>query len=202
MRRMEPEENRQERRKEQTKNKIIETAIKLFSDQGFESTTMEQIAEQTDIARKTLYNHFPMKEAILSEHVQKIMKEGYIELEDFMKEFPDTRSRILAGFVQSARWVQDNQDIYKVYFQYRIKMGLSSGDPNLRSGFQDLLMKILDTGQEQGEIRKDIRLEPLAFQLEYFLLAPLLAWLALPNEIQLEKLLEDNVRLFMDGAKA
>lgn len=202
MRRMEPEENRQERRKEQTKNKIIETAIKLFSDQGFESTTMEQIAEQTDIARKTLYNHFPMKEAILSEHVQKIMKEGYIELEDFMKEFPDTRSRILAGFVQSARWVQDNQDIYKVYLQYRIKMGLSSGDPNLRSGFQDLLMKILDTGQEQGEIRKDIRLEPLAFQLEYFLLAPLLAWFVRPNEIQLEKLLEDNVRLFMDGAKA
>lgn len=202
MKQIDLEENRQERRKEQTKNKIIETAIKLFSDQGFESTTMEQIAEQTDIARKTLYNHFPMKEAILSEYVQKIMKEGYIELQDFIEKFPDTRSRILAGFVQSARWVQDNQDIYKVYFQYRIKMGLSSGDPNLRSGFQDLLMKILATGQEQSEIRKDIRLEPLAFQLEYFLLAPLLAWLALPNEIQLEKLLADNVRLFMDGAKA
>ncbi len=33
---------------------------------GYESVTMEQIAAAADVARGTLYNHFPFKEAVLA----------------------------------------------------------------------------------------------------------------------------------------
>ena len=56
---------RVERKKEETREKIIRVAMKLFMDQGLESTTMEQIAAQVDIAKGTLYNYFEDREALI-----------------------------------------------------------------------------------------------------------------------------------------
>jgi AcrR family transcriptional regulator len=196
-----PEGSRLERKKEQTKNKIIETAVKLFTDQGFDSITMEEIAQKVDIARKTLYNYFPMKEAILNEYVQRLMKAEEVGLKDYMKDLPDTRTRLMAGFLEGAKWVRANRDIYKVYVQYRFQTVLSAKAQSSRSGYQDLLMKVLKAGQEQGEIRTDILLDQLAQQLEFFFTVPIMMWLTQP-EFPLEQALENNIKLFIDGAKA
>lgn len=37
----------------------------LFVEKGFDSTTMEDIAELADVARATVFNHFPRKSAFL-----------------------------------------------------------------------------------------------------------------------------------------
>ena len=63
-------EGRMERKKRKTRQKIVIVAMDLIQRQGFDSTTMEQIAVEADIARKTLYNHFPVKEAIVDEYVR------------------------------------------------------------------------------------------------------------------------------------
>ena len=59
--------NRTERKKEETRQKVIGVALQLFRQNGLEATTMEQIAEVADIAKGTLYNYFPAKEAIIHE---------------------------------------------------------------------------------------------------------------------------------------
>lgn len=43
---------------------ILETAQRYFLQQGFRATTMDQIAEALGISKKTLYEHFPSKEAL------------------------------------------------------------------------------------------------------------------------------------------
>lgn len=48
------------RKKEKTRQVIITTAMNLFIQNGYEATTMEQIAEMADIAKGTLYNYFPV----------------------------------------------------------------------------------------------------------------------------------------------
>ncbi|MFD9890432.1 TetR/AcrR family transcriptional regulator [Amycolatopsis sp. NPDC059027] len=59
------DESRRERKKRQTRRLIAETAIRLFSEQGYEQTTVAQIATAADVATKTFFNHFPSKEAVL-----------------------------------------------------------------------------------------------------------------------------------------
>ena len=71
--------SRVERKKEETKRKIIEVALNLFKQQGFEATTMEQIASVVDIAKGTLYNYFPVKEAILNEYIQRAFQARNME---------------------------------------------------------------------------------------------------------------------------
>lgn len=50
-----PAVSRVERKKEETKSRIITVAIGLFNEKGVQATTMEQIAELADIAKGTLY---------------------------------------------------------------------------------------------------------------------------------------------------
>ncbi|MFB9905604.1 TetR family transcriptional regulator [Allokutzneria oryzae] len=58
-------ESRRERKKQQTRRLLTETAIRLFAEQGYEQTTVAQIAEAADVATKTFFNYFPSKEDVL-----------------------------------------------------------------------------------------------------------------------------------------
>jgi len=49
-----------------TRQRILQTARRLFCDKGFDATTTRDIALAADIATGTLFNYFPTKEAILA----------------------------------------------------------------------------------------------------------------------------------------
>ena len=61
-----PAADRRVRQREQTRNRILEAALELFYSRGYAATTMDDIADRADIARRTLFNHFPAKQAILA----------------------------------------------------------------------------------------------------------------------------------------
>jgi len=58
--------DRRARQRERTRRRILEAALELFCSRGYASTTMDDIADRADIARRTLFNHFPAKQAILA----------------------------------------------------------------------------------------------------------------------------------------
>ena len=49
-----------------TKEKILETALTLFAENGYNGTSMEQIAQDVGIKAPSLYKHFKGKEDILN----------------------------------------------------------------------------------------------------------------------------------------
>ena len=52
-----------ERKKERTRRVISDTAVRLFSERGFEATTVEAICAEAEIAVSTFYAYFDSKEA-------------------------------------------------------------------------------------------------------------------------------------------
>lgn len=56
-----------ERNAAQTRELILDTALTLFLERGFEATRMEEIAERADIGTSTLYRYFPNKDLLLTE---------------------------------------------------------------------------------------------------------------------------------------
>lgn len=47
-----------------TRELLVDTAIDLFIEQGYDATTMEQIAERAEVGTSTLYRYFPSKELL------------------------------------------------------------------------------------------------------------------------------------------
>src|ERR1700694_4306632 len=54
-----------ERKKLKTRESIQRTALRLFEKQGYEETTIEQIAAAAEISPSTFFNYFPTKEDVV-----------------------------------------------------------------------------------------------------------------------------------------
>ena len=58
-----------------TKSEILNAALDLFSTQGYEATSISQIAEAVGIRKASLYSHFDSKQAILDALVDVVLEE-------------------------------------------------------------------------------------------------------------------------------
>jgi AcrR family transcriptional regulator len=56
---------------ETTRDKILEAALKLFSQKGFLGATTREIAREGGVAEVTLFRHFPSKEALFEEVIRR-----------------------------------------------------------------------------------------------------------------------------------
>src|SRR4051794_25990194 len=66
-----------ERKKQQTRELIAETARRLFGERGFEAVTVAEIAREAEVSAQTVFNYFPTKEDLV-----------YWRLESFEDELP------------------------------------------------------------------------------------------------------------------
>jgi AcrR family transcriptional regulator len=57
--------NRQARRREATRAKLLEAAKALFARQGVDNTRIQEITDEADVGFGSFYNHFPSKEALI-----------------------------------------------------------------------------------------------------------------------------------------
>ncbi len=69
--------SRRERQKDRTHRQLLEAADELFRRQGFDATTVEEIATQADVAKGTFFNYFRSKndlpEAILASRMSNLL---------------------------------------------------------------------------------------------------------------------------------
>jgi AcrR family transcriptional regulator len=62
---MQRETGLRERKKQRTRDTIERVALQLFSERGYQETTLADIAEAADVATRTIFAYFPTKEDIL-----------------------------------------------------------------------------------------------------------------------------------------
>ncbi|HEY3331921.1 MAG TPA: TetR/AcrR family transcriptional regulator [Capsulimonadaceae bacterium] len=92
------------RKESAARRKILDTASRLFYQHGIRATGIDAVIEQADVARMTLYKHFPSKEAL----VDAVLREAGGQIcESMASIFEDEtlspKDRILAIFDWQAR---------------------------------------------------------------------------------------------------
>ena len=70
--------------KSNTKQEILDTALSLFSGQGYEATSVSQIAEAVGIRKASMYSHFASKQEILDALEREVL-EQYAERSIFAR---------------------------------------------------------------------------------------------------------------------
>jgi AcrR family transcriptional regulator len=71
-----------ERKKVKLRRSAQREALRLFAEQGYEATTVEEIADAADISTSTFYRYFPTKEDVVLDDEYDPIVEQIIRLVD------------------------------------------------------------------------------------------------------------------------
>ena len=196
---------RLERKKEKTKQAIVTAAVARIQTQGFDETTMEQIAEAADVAKGTLYNYFPSKEAIVSEWVRRTSREKNEARLQALPAMPDTRARMIAVFEAYVARVQAQKELFEKYVVYQMQQlvsfeGGAARDDAARSGLALIGREIVRLGQRSGEL-VDLPAHILADMFEVMFIEIVKQFYRDPDRFEPRRVIEQMVDLFLNGAR-
>jgi AcrR family transcriptional regulator len=93
---------------------LLETAARLFAEQGVESVTMSAIAEAAGVGKGTLYRHFENKAALchaLLDHNDRELQDRTLERLRTVNDAPGNLRWLL---VEVAAYTRDNEDLLSV----------------------------------------------------------------------------------------
>lgn len=85
------------------KQALIETAARLFASEGYHAVGVDRIAEQSGVAKMTMYKHFASKEQLVFEVLNQSMEEAQQSLEEWVMKKSGAMQRLQAVFAWQAR---------------------------------------------------------------------------------------------------
>lgn len=107
--RAEPVRGLRERRAAETRAEIVEAAIRLFIEQGFDATSMSDVAAAAGVSRRTVYRYFATKDDIVFEAPRRWLEVFDAVLEDRGPHEP-TRDVFRRGLVSVAEFIRDDAE--------------------------------------------------------------------------------------------
>ena len=176
---------------EETRQLLLKTALRLFSEEGLQKTTLAQVAEAAGVTRGAIYWHFrdkaDMLEALweniaapLQTQYQKIMQSPEANPLDVLQQVAEAMLKLVAS---------DNrtQQMVRIARQALSDPLLSEKSRELcRQDLEDL-MPVLERARHDGLIRKDLTAEGAALVYYGYLDGVINCWLNIDDSVQLER---------------
>jgi TetR/AcrR family transcriptional regulator, regulator of autoinduction and epiphytic fitness len=147
--------SRVERRRDRRKAEIVRTATALLSEHGYQGMNLEDVAEQTDIAKATLYHYFSGKDELVAAVIEALTVDVNQRLEQELDEvagrthleqlrtlireqlriLTDTAPEVATVFSWPKAWPESFQEIIKesrrrhdAIFRRVVEAGLAAGE--------------------------------------------------------------------------
>ena len=143
---------------EKRKREILEKALDVFMDEGFEDATFQKIADRCGITRTTLYVYFKNKRDIFTYSIKLLL----IKVEEGIQKIRadttlDSVEKITGILLDIIDQLTDNRRLLSVVLDYLLFISRTDSDPNIRVRrrtlrFRHLLSSVVIEGIKKGEL--------------------------------------------------
>ena len=183
-----------------TKGKIVSAAWKLFYEQGYDNTTVEEIVEESGTSRGSFYHYFEGKDALLSS-LSYLFDDKYEELE---KTMDPTLSPIdkLMYMNQELFLMIENTVSVELLCQLFATQLTTSGERHLLNPnrtYYKLLRQVTMEGQRMGAFKEGLSVNDITRAYAMFERGLMYDWCISSGSYSLCQQAQTMMPLFLDG---
>jgi TetR/AcrR family transcriptional regulator, cholesterol catabolism regulator len=185
------------------RQKVLDTAARLFRDKGYAATTMREVAERCGIRAASLYYHFPSKDEILAEvfdygvrHVSDAVRGAVERLPRAASSYDKVRAAIVAHLESFFVYGDYTATNIRVFGQ--APRGVQRRNRKLRDRYERYWQRLLEEARRRGELRRGLDLTTARL----FLIGGLnhtLEWYTKGRGASFEELADRYAKLFFHG---
>lgn len=186
-----------------TRGRIISAAWKLFYEQGYEETTVEDIVFESETSKGSFYHYFDGKDALLGT-LANIFDEKYEQLTEVMDPSQDAMEKLV--FLNHELFAMiDGSVSMDLLARLLSTQLLARGEKHLldrnRTYFK-LLRKIIGEGQRAGQLRTDRTVNDIVKAYALWERALLYDWCLCGGEYSLVAYTDSMTPMFLESYRA
>lgn len=191
------------KRTKTTKKKIVSAAWRLFYEQGYDNTTVDDIVEESGTSKGSFYHYFDGKDALMGT-LAYVFDEKYEELIPALD--PNMGALETLAYINHEMYVMIEASVsIDLLTRLLSTQLLARGEKHLldrsRVYFR-LLRRIVRQGAERGELRREVSVDELVRAFAMWERAQLYDWCLCGGDYSLVSYAEKMTPLFLESFRA
>jgi AcrR family transcriptional regulator len=149
-----------EEKKRRTRKAILQAAVQLFGDKGYERTSIDELARAAGVGKGTIYSYFQTKSEIFLAFCEDELDHVYAEVAEKTRADASLTEQLMALFMGEFRYVTRHKDFGRLLLREMIfpKELTVERSKDLDNRYIDFLSAMCKKAQERGELRRDVDL--------------------------------------------
>ena len=153
-------------RRQQTRDLVLDAALRLFNEHGYLGVRVEDIAQQAGVSRATFYKHFAEREQVLAELFERLLGAGNEATPPASPEAPGSATieeQVVTAVEDAVQRMLTQQDLARFVYSLPVRHSALLR-PEVRTTppvFVEVT-HLLEQGVHRGEVRDDIPVDLLA----------------------------------------
>ena len=147
--------DRRQRRKAETRQRLLDAASRLFAERGFEGTRPQDIAREADVAIGTFYLHFADRReafvAFTAQAAEELMERARVRV----REGGTFEERLRAYLECLLDYTEERPGVVRAAFADEAVIGGASDGESLRDRLAVVLARGIEVGMQRGEFQCD-----------------------------------------------
>jgi AcrR family transcriptional regulator len=185
---------------EQTRQKILETALEIFSKKSFDDTTVDEIVKRSGTSKGAFYTHFKSK--------YEIFLEKFKEIDEFYSKFTQTLHQESKASEKLLHFSKTQMIYLRDYWGKSLFRTLfTNASPNhdyflnKDRALYKIIIQFVNEGQKTGELRQELSPEEITFLITRCMRGTLFDWCISDNRFDLIKETQRMMGLLLEGLK-
>jgi AcrR family transcriptional regulator len=181
---------------------VLRRAIEVFNRQGYEGTSMGDVARELGLTKSAIYHHVPSKEHLLSAALDEALDELSTAVDDAVDATTGTSAylRLREVVDRSVRILVDHRPAVTLMLRVRGNSEVELAALKRRRSLDDKLAGLVAAAADEGAVRSDIAPE-LISRLLFGLVNSLVEWYRPDGPVDVDTLATSVTELALDGLR-
>lgn len=165
-------------KKRQTRKAILQAAVQLFSEKGFDGTSIAELARAAKVGKGTIYSYFQTKQEIFLAFCEEEIDFVFNRLAKQTDPDAPLLEQIMALSMAQFDFVTQNREFGRIYSRETTFPKEQTADKcrDIDSGYLRRVTNILERARQRGELRNDSHLLLAVAHFHALYLLALSAW--------------------------